>query len=96
MELELLLLPGLVPSLGSLFMIYVDCLRYLFIYFAVPRYMELQGQGTDPRCSLKLSCSGSAGSLTHCAGSDIKPASQCFHDTADPIAPQWEILFVII
>ena len=55
--------------------------------------MEFLGQGSDPSHSCDLSCSSSsAGSLTHCAGLGIEPASQGSQDTANPIAPQWELL----
>ena len=53
--------------------------------------MEFLGQGSDPShsCDLLRSCGNS---LTHCARLGIKPVSQCFRDTADPIAPQWKLL----
>ena len=54
--------------------------------------MELPGQGSDPSHSCELRQSSSnAGSLTHCAGLGIKPASRCSQDTADSIAPQQEL-----
>ena len=53
--------------------------------------MELPGQGSDPSCSHRPGhgCAN-ARSLTHCAGLEIEPASQCSQDTADPTAPQRE------
>ena len=45
--------------------------------------MELPGQGSDLSHSCDLCCSCSnTGSLTHCAGPGIKPASQRSRDTA--------------
>ena len=32
--------------------------------------------------------------LTHCAGPGIKPASWHCRDAANPIVPQWELLFI--
>ena len=58
--------------------------------------MEFLSQETDPsgNCDLHCSCCN-ARSLTHCAGLRIKP--QCSRDTADLIAPQWELMsFVLI
>ena len=34
--------------------------------------------------------------LTHCAGPGIKPVSWCCRDVADPVAPQWELLSVLL
>ena len=57
--------------------------------------MEFPGQGSDPSHSCDLSCScGNTRSLNHCAGLGIKPASQCFQDCLNPIAPQWELFFL--
>ena len=42
-------------------------------------------------CDLSHSC-GNAGSLTHCAGPGIKPASQRSQDATDPVVPQQELL----
>ena len=53
--------------------------------------MEFPDQGSDLTQSCKLSCSYSnIGSLTHCAGPGIKPASQPSQDTTDPVVPQQE------
>ena len=54
--------------------------------------MELPDQGSDPShsCNLSHSCRNT-GSLTHCAGLGIEPASQYSQDAADPVAPQWEL-----
>ena len=57
-------------------------------------HMELLGQGSDPSCSGNPSHScGNAGSLIHCTGLGIKPASQCSRDTPDPVAPQQELQY---
>ena len=55
--------------------------------------MEVPGQGSDSRCSGDLchSCNNT-GSLTDCAGSGIKPASQHSRDAADPVVPQRALL----
>ena len=54
--------------------------------------MELPDQGSDlsRSCHLSHSCSNT-GSLTHCAGPGIEPATQCSQDATDPIVPQWEL-----
>ena len=54
------------------------CLFLFFSFFlAAPRHMKFLGQGSDLSCSCDLSHSCSdAGSLTHCAGLWIEPASQ--------------------
>ena len=47
------------------------------LFLATLQHMVFPGQGSDPSCSWDLCCSCSnAGSLTHCAGLGIKPASQ--------------------
>ena len=50
-----------------------------FSFFTSPQHMEFLGQGWDLSCSFHLhhSC-GNARSLTHCARTGIKPASQEF------------------
>ena len=50
------------------------------------------GQGSDPSysCNLSHSC-GNAGSLTHCAGLGMEPASQCTQDATNPVGPQREL-----
>ena len=55
-------------------------------FLASPQPMESQGQRSDPSHSPDPSrgCSN-AGSLTHCAGPGIKPASQRSQDAANPI-----------
>ena len=54
-------------------------------------------QGSDPSLSHDLSHScGNARSLTHCARLGIKPVTHHSQDAADPIAPQWELLFAFI
>ena len=57
-------------------------------FLAAPWHMKLLGQGSDPSCSLDLSCNcGNAGSLTHCARLGIESVSQCSQDAADPLVP---------
>ena len=66
---------------------------FFFLHFWPPwQPTDLLGQGSDLNCScdLRQSCSN-AGSLTHCAGPGIKPASQHSQDAADPAAPQQEL-----
>ena len=48
---------------------------FWFLFLAIPWHMEFPGHGSDLSCSC-----GNAGSLTHCAGLGIKPASQCSRD----------------
>ena len=60
--------------------------------------MAFPGQGSDLSHSRELSCDlshswGNARSLTLCARPGIEPVSQCSQDTADPIAPQRELLW---
>ena len=66
----------------------------LFLFLAAPCTWHMEfpfpGQGSDPSCSC-----GSAGSLTHCAGPGVKPASQPSQDTSDPLVPQRELLFFL-
>lgn len=58
------------------------------------RQRELPRQRSELSCSHNLSCSCSnASSLTHCAGLQMEPMSQRSQYTADPLAPQWELLF---
>ena len=59
---------------------------------AVPWHMEFPDHGSDPSRSHDLchSCA-SPGSLTHCAGPGMEPASQGSQDTTDPVAPQREL-----
>ena len=70
------------------------CISHFFFFFlAAPRHMGFRGQGSDLSRSLHLSRSCSnIGSLTLCARVGIEPASQRSQDTADPTAPQWELL----
>ena len=53
--------------------------------------MEFPGKESDP----SHSC-GNTGSLTHCAGLGIEPASQSSQNAAYPVAPQQELLFFIV
>ena len=65
---------------------------YIYIFLAAPCHMEFLGQGSNSSHSYDLSRScGNAGSLTHCGGAGIKPASQRSQDAADPVAPQREL-----
>ena len=73
------------------------CFFFFFFFpfslLAALLLMVLPGQGSDPRLSHDLSRSGSnTGSLTHCAGQGIEPATQCSQDTAGPFAPQQKLL----
>ena len=61
-------------------------------FVAALRHMEFPGQGSDLSRCCDLSCSfGNIGSLSHCAGPGIKPASQGSQDTAGPVTPQREL-----
>ena len=68
---------------------HTNCEQWIFFFppfLATPQPMESQGQRSDPSHSPDPSrgCSN-AGSLTHCAGPGIKPASQRSQDAANPI-----------
>ena len=66
---------------------------FIFSFGATLQPMEFLGQGSELSHSHDLSCScGNAGSFTHCARLEIKPATQFSQDTADPVAPQQELL----
>ena len=69
---------------------------FSFSFLAVPRHMEFPGQGSEGSHSCNLCCSCSnARSLTHCAFVlGINPVSQRSRPIADPVAPDWELLFV--
>ena len=71
-----------------------------FLFFSIlaaPQHTDVQGQGSNlsHRCDFGQCCSN-AGSLTYCARLGIEPESQHFQDSADPIAPQWELLKVYL
>ena len=51
--------------------------------------------GPSHRCTLSHSGSN-AGSLSHCAGMEMEPASQHSQDAANPVAPQRELLLFLI
>ena len=69
---------------------------FFFSFLAAPQHMEFRGQGSDVSCNHDLSCScGNAGSLTHCAGLGIEPATRRSQDTADPAEPQQELHILI-
>lgn len=51
------------------------------------------GPGVSCMCDLSHSC-GNVGSLTHCVGPGMAPASQRSRYTADPTAPQGELLTI--
>ena len=54
--------------------------------------MEFPGQGSDLSCSQDFSRNyGNAGSLTHCAGPGIQPATQNSQNATDPIESQQEL-----
>ena len=46
---------------------------FLFAFSAVPRHMEVPGQGSDPSCSCDLSCSCSSAVLGW--GSNLQPSA---------------------
>ena len=73
------------------------CFCFIFSFGATLQPMEFLGQGSELSHSHDLSCScGNAGSFTHCARLEIKPATQFSQDTADPVAPQRELHFLCI
>ena len=56
---------------------------FFFFLWPPPWRMEFPGQGSDPSHTFSLCCRcGNSGSLTHCAGLGIKPASQRYRDSA--------------
>ena len=66
-----------------------------FSILATPWHMEFPGQGSYLSYSHALICShGSTGSPTHSVGPGIEPVPQRSQDTANPIAPQQEVLLV--
>ena len=68
-------------------------LNLSLLFLAATWHMEFWGQRSDPSYGYDLHHNGSsAGSLTHCAGLGIEPASWHSTDTADPVVPQWELL----
>ena len=82
----------LLLSLSCLFanMLYFQKRKKFFL--PTPWYTEFLDQGSDLSCSCNLNCSCSnAGSLTHCAGPGIEPASQSSQDATDPAVPQEEL-----
>ena len=66
---------------------------FVFSFLADLWHRKSPGQGSEPNLTfhLRRSCSN-AGSLTHCAGLGIKPASWHCRDTSNPITPQRELL----
>ena len=68
---------------------------FFFSFLASLQCMEFLDQLSGPShsCDLSHSC-GNARTLTHCARPGIEPASQCSQDTADSIAPHWELLML--
>ena len=59
--------------------------------------MEFPDQGLDPSRSWDLSCSCShAGSLTHSVGLEVETVSQRSQGTADPIASQRRLQYIIL
>ena len=69
------------------------CLSF-FLSLATLWHVEFSHQGSDPShsCNLCHSSCGNNGALTHWAGPGIELTFQCSRDTADPLAPQGEIL----
>lgn len=55
-----------------------------FFFLATLRHTKFPGRESDPSHSE---------SLTHCAGTRIKPSSQHFRVAADPIALRWKLYF---
>ena len=75
------------------FWVVLTSFLFFFFFFGCPWCVEFLGQGSDLSCSYNLCCSsGSARSLTHCAGSGIEPASRQSRDATNPFAPQGEFL----
>ena len=73
---------------------YPSSFCHFLSFLAVLRRMEFPGQGSEPSCSCHLHCSCSdAGSLAHCAGLGIEPASQRCSGASGPVAPQRELPF---
>ena len=69
------------------FYFFVCCCCFLF--WATPWHMEVLGSGIILKLQLQPMCSCSnAGSITHCAGLGMEPASQGSRDTTNPVAPQ--------
>ena len=70
---------------------------FFFSFLAAPQHMEFLGQGSHPiySCDLSRRCVN-AGSLTHCAGSVIKPVCQCSQDATNFIASQQKLLCLLI
>ena len=84
---------GLCPGLKSYACKLILNFQGVPFFLAVPWHVELPGQGSDLSFSCKLSQScGNMGSLTHWARLGIELASQHCQDTADPVAPQRELL----
>ena len=87
----------IVPCAAQWVLLFILFFFFFFFSFLAPlRHMEFLGQGSDWSCSCNPSRScGNARSSTHCAGQGIEPASQGSQDAADPVVPQWELLYLI-
>ena len=69
---------------------------FLVLVFGCPTAYGVPWPGISPSHSCDLCCSCSnARSLTHCAGLGIEPSSQCSRDTANPVAPPWELRDIV-
>ena len=64
---------------------------FICLLFGFPEEFLGQGSGLSHSFNLSQNC-GNARSLNHCTGPGIEPASWCYRDATDPIAPQWELL----
>ena len=68
---------------------------FFFSFLAALRHMEFPGQGSNlSRTVTQAAVVAMLDPLTLCAGPEIKPVSQCYRDTIDPIAPQQELLHI--
>ena len=75
---------------------HVHVCTYFFSFLTILWYMEFPGQGSDSshKCNLCCSCRN-ARALTLCARLGIELTFQRSRDIAHPVAPQWELLFLI-
>ena len=66
---------------------------FSFSFSAALQHMGFPGQGSDlsHSCDLHRKC-GNAGSFTH-LGPRSEAVSQGSRDSANPVAPEWELLF---
>ena len=79
-----LLFPALNQRLGLRGVLLILC----FCFFGLLR----SKRNSWVRNQIQAATMAYARTLTHCAGLGIEPSSQNCRDTADPTAPQWELL----